>query len=397
MARRKKDGVRTTGIYAKKGNLYIVTSQIIMKDGNRISKKKWIPTKLADTPENVKKAAEMRSNMREAKDFTLNRDMSLSDYIDYYLSTKKDLIADTTYASYFYQAQRIKKYFGKTKIKNITQDLFIQFFDDMFRINHLGVRTAKDTKAFLFGALKLAQNKGLLSVNPIDGIKLKKKLAAEYTIPKNADDEFFSFREANIFLEQAKNNELYSLFYVTIFFGLRKEEVLGLKWSAIDLLHKKLRINHTVTKGTKVNRLNTTKTEYSIRSYPLTDEQIIMFRTLLERESEYKKIFGDCYHDNDYVFKHEDGSLYYPDYPSKGFRKLLKKIPELPQDVLFRNLRNSCVSILVHEGLDVKSIQKWVGHADIDTTLRIYAKVKEKEMKEEVSRSMSERIHLLNN
>lgn len=48
-------------------------------------------------------------------------------------------------------------------------------------------------------------------------------------------------------------------------------------------------------------------------------------------------------------------------------------------------------------GLDVKSIQKWVGHADIDTTLRIYAKVKEKEMKEEVSRSMSERIHLINN
>ena len=87
------------------------------------------------------------------------------------------------------------------------------------------------------------------------------------------------------------------------------------------------------------------------------------------------------YQENDYIFKHADGSLYYPDYPSKAFRKIIKKLPEWPQGITFHGLRSSCVSILVHQGMDVKSIQKWVGHRDLDTTLRIYAKVKEKEAK----------------
>ena len=52
------------------------------------------------------------------------------------------------------------------------------------------------------------------------------------------------------------------------------------------------------------------------------------------------------------------------------------------------------MSILVHEGKDVKSIQKWVGHADLDTTLRIYAKVKDKESKKEISEAMNGIISL---
>ena len=56
--------------------------------------------------------------------------------------------------------------------------------------------------------------------------------------------------------------------------------------------------------------------------------------------------------------------------------------------------RSSCVSILVHRGMDVKSIQKWVGHADIDTTLKIYAKVKDKEAKKEISDAMTGIISL---
>ncbi len=83
-----------------------------------------------------------------------------------------------------------------------------------------------------------------------------------------------------------------------------------------------------------------------------------------------------------------------PDYPSKIFSKLIKKMPELPQDITFHGLRSSCVSILVHQGKDVKSIQKRVGHAHYDTTLRIYAKVKDKESKREISDTMQGIIQL---
>lgn len=206
------------------------------------------------------------------------------------------------------------------------------------------------------------------------------------------DDSFFSFEEAQTFLEAAASHELYELFYCTLFFGLRREEVLGLKWSSVDLVNKTLKINHTVTKGKGVNRLNTAKTDASYRQYPLIDSQVEMFEALKKKENAYKKLFGDCYNPSDYVFKHEDGKLYYPDYPTKAFAKIIKKTPELPQSVTFHGLRSSCVSILVHEGYDIKSIQKWVGHADINTTLKIYAKVKEKSAKLEISEGMNSLI-----
>ena len=121
-----------------------------------------------------------------------------------------------------------------------------------------------------------------------------------------------------------------------------------------------------------------------------------MFQRLKEKETSNRKLFGNCYLVSDYVFKHAEGKLYYPDYPSKAFSKFIKRNPNLPQGITFHGLRSSCVSILVHQGMDVKSIQKWVGHADIDTTLRIYAKVKDKEAKCEISEAMNGIIQLKN-
>ena len=75
-------------------------------------------------------------------------------------------------------------------------------------------------------------------------------------------------------------------------------------------------------------------------------------------------------------------------FSSYYFKKIIKRHPELPQNITFHGLRKTCVSILIHKGYDIKSIQKWVGHADYDTTLKIYAKVKEKEAKNEILKGM---------
>ena len=235
---------------------------------------------------------------------------------------------------------------------------------------------------------------GLISHNPVKEVVINKNLADKYARIKNVDDDFFSFEEAQQFLDAAKDHELYELFYLTLFFGLRREESLGLKWSAIDFKNKTMRINHTVTIGTTVTRKNTTKTASSTRTYPLSDEQILMFLKLKKTEIENRILCGNGYYDSDYIFKHVDGTLYYPDYPTKAFGKIIKEQPELPQHITFHGLRSSCLSILVHQGKDVKSIQKWVGHADINTTLRIYAKVKDKDAKREISDTMTDIIQI---
>ncbi|MCR4945453.1 MAG: site-specific integrase [Lachnospiraceae bacterium] len=390
MARPKKNGRRATGIQGKSGYLYIITQKNIIKDGIKTREKVWIATGLKDTPENIKTALEMKNRLLSNKRETsiTDRNVTLNDYTDMFLSKKKREVSETTYSSYFYRAQKIKAFFGAVKVRDVNRIMVESFLDDLFESHGVQPRTAKDIKVFLGSVMDQAVKDGLIPYNPVKEVMINKSLADKYAKEKNSDEEFFSYEEAQLFLSRIRDHDLYELFYLTLFFGLRREEILGLRWSAIDFRNKTMIINHTVTKGLTVNRANTTKTASSAREYPLTDEQIEMFRLLKSKEDANRKLFGSCFEDNEYVFKHADGKPYYPDHPTKLFSKMIKKIPELPQNITFHGLRSSCVSILVHQGMDVKSIQKWVGHKDIDTTLRIYAKVKDKEAKKEISDKM---------
>ena len=395
MARPKKNGKRATGIQGKNGYLYIVISRPVIKDGAKKSEKKWYATGLTDTPENVKKAAVIRSKLLDRKTVSaIDRNVTLSEYTDRVLEKKKREVSDTTYAAYYYRSQKIKQGFGGVKLRDINTPMVEHFLDDLFETHNAQPRTVKDIKVLLGHIMEQAIKDGIVAYNPVKEVVINKNLAEKHARDRKTDEEFFSFEEAQFFLSRAKDHELYELFYLTLFFGLRREEVLGLRWSAIDFKAKTMRINHTVTKGTAVKRTNTTKTTSSSREYPLTDEQLEMFRQIKRKENANRKLCGNGYFDSDYIFKHIDGTLYYPDYPTKAFGKLIRKNTDLPQSITFHGLRSSCVSILVHQGMDVKSIQKWVGHADIDTTLRIYAKVKDKEAKREISDTMNNILSL---
>ena len=108
MARRKKDGRRATGIQSKRGILQIVTSKPVMKDGVRKVEKKWISTGLPDTPENVRKASEIRARLLNTRTMSIvDRNILLSDYIDLVLEKKKREVSDTTYSAYFYKGKKI--------------------------------------------------------------------------------------------------------------------------------------------------------------------------------------------------------------------------------------------------------------------------------------------------
>lgn len=395
MARPKKDGRRATGIQGKSGYLYILFSNPVVKDGVRSREKRWISTGLTDTPDNIKKATEMRSKLLNKRDVpSSDRNVTFSEYTDYVLKRKKREVSETTYSSYFYRANRIKEYFGDVRVRDVNEFMVESFLDNLFEKHHVQHRTVKDTKVFLGCIMEQAVKEGVIPYNPVKEVVINKNLAAQNAREKNSDEQFFSYEEAQLFLGMVKDHELYELFYLTLFFGLRREEILGLRWSAIDFKNKTMTINHTVTRGLTVNRVNTTKTAASAREYPLTDEQIEMFSHLKDKEGAHRALFGNCYIENEYIFKHANGKLFYPDYPTKTFKSLIIKMPALPQGITLHGLRSSCVSILVHQGMDVKSIQKWVGHADYETTLKIYAKVKDKEAKREISDKMTSVITL---
>lgn len=98
MARVKKDDRRATGIQGKKGYLYIIITRTVLKDGAKTNEKQWISTGLKDTQANVKKAAVMREKMLDKKtEVTIDRNISVSDYVDIFLERKIRETANTTY------------------------------------------------------------------------------------------------------------------------------------------------------------------------------------------------------------------------------------------------------------------------------------------------------------
>lgn len=389
MSRPRKEGRKAKGVYNIGGTLYTVISRKIIKNGNKKYINDWKTTHLIDTDENVRKAIEIR-NARLADKNTTNADKNIlfEPFLQLYLHEKERLLANTTYAAYLYNSKHILQYFQNIKVKDITADYINDFLDYLFIEKNLSTRTAKDVKTFFYNIMEYAIKKRIITENPVRSATFNKNLANEHLSKKNEDEEFFSYEEAMIFLHYARNHKLYPLFHTTIFFGLRRSEVIGLKWDSINFQNGTLKIQHTVTRGTKVTKVDGTKTKESMQEYPLDASQIKMFKQLYEQEQQYRDLFGQDYINNNYIFKNENGAEYYPDYPSKAFKKIIKEHKNLPQEITFHGLRKSCASILIHRGYDIKRIQKWMRHADPETTLRIYAKAKDKESKKEIATDM---------
>ena len=171
-------------------------------------------------------------------------------------------------------------------------------------------------------------------------------------------------------LNAIQGDPLEALVKIDVIYGLRRSEILGLKWDSIDFELNRVTIKHTVSKVTTVVAKDKTKNSSSRRSFPLPDEARGIFLRLKTEEEENRKLMGKAYIENDYVFKWPDGRPFSPDYVSKHFSKLLEKYG-LPH-IRFHELRHSCASRLLNQGYTLKDVQEYMGHSDIKMTADIY-------------------------
>lgn len=168
------------------------------------------------------------------------------------------------------------------------------------------------------------------------------------------------------------------------YYGLRRGEIVGLKWSNIDFEYGTITIKHTVSYVTLDGRStlvakDRAKTKKSIRTLPLVPPVREMLIKMKDMEEANKRFFGENYYyrDDDYVYKNEMGKLISPDYVTQNFAIQIKKIKSLKK-IRFHDLRHSCAALLRHEGVPMEDIQKWLGHSQITTTESIYAHFEDK-------------------
>ena len=189
---------------------------------------------------------------------------------------------------------------------------------------------------------------------------------------------FFTPDEAIECLKAAEGTRLELAVFFGLLYGLRREEIVGLKWQNFDFQSNTFSIMHTVTafwhKGKSVqNAKDKAKNQSSMRTLPI----IPLFRDKLMalklKQKEDMRVFGNSYNKryHGYVYIDEIGELVKPDYISTAFPKLLKK-NDLRR-IRFHDTRHSCASLMLWHGVSMKEIQQYLVHSDYGTTANIYA------------------------
>ena len=189
---------------------------------------------------------------------------------------------------------------------------------------------------------------------------------------------FYSKEELAQLFEVTKDDSMSIVIHLAAYYGLRRSEVLGIRWSAIDFDKGTLSINHKVSEGIEdgKHRIYTEdklKTKSSFRTLPLIPA---IWELLLEhkkKREEYRKLFKRSYCTDylDYVCVDEMGKLFHPNYVTGHFRLLLERYGL--RKIRFHDLRHSCASLLLSQGIAMKQIQDWLGHSTFATTADIYS------------------------
>ncbi len=295
-----------------------------------------------------------------------------TDFLLEWLEMMKHSVEITTYAAYADCIKnRIIPYFEKKKIilKDVTPKHIQDYYQHELNEKGLSASTVIHRHANIRKALQHALKLGLIDYNPADRIERPKKgKFVGSTYDASELDSLFAV---------VKNKWIELAVILGSFYGLRRSEIVGLKWNAIDFEKKTLAIKHTVTEVTMDGKVVTiakdsTKTKSSYRTLPL----VAPFEELLHRhkaEQELnQKVCGKTYYKDylDYIYVNEIGERIKPNYITQHFALVLKN--NGMRKIRFHDLRHSCASLLYVNGVSLKEIQEWLGHSDISTTSNIY-------------------------
>ena len=365
----------TGSIYERKGIYYAIVSYYV--DGRR--KQKSVSTGLP-VKGNKRRALEFLENLKrtyETKESMENMDGSrllMTDYMDEWLKIVKPLVERATYKSYDNMVSaRIRPHFEKLNLllTEVEPKHIKMLYDEILEQGYT-TNTVIHYHAVLHQALAYAVKNDYILSNPADRVKRPKK--------NKHISSFYTKEEILTLLDIAKDDPIHIPIVLSAYYGFRRSETLGMRWSAIDFENKTITVNHKVTELTENGKTivyaeDKLKTKSSYRTLPLipvVEEKLLEHKAKLERN---QKLFGNSYCKEymDYVCVDEMGKLFRPNFVSDHFGWLLKKYGL--KKLTFKELRHSCASMLVAEGIPMKSIQEWLGHSNFSTTADIYSHI----------------------
>jgi len=311
-----------------------------------------------------------------------NTRIKVGQWLDDWLTKyKKGRIRPTTYDSYEMVVRvHIKPYIGNVFLKDLKPENLQAMYND--KLSHgrtddkggLSTRTVRYMHMIMHEALKQALKNNLVSRN----------IAEATTPPKLVKREMrvLSKEEQNKFLDVLEGERLGPAFLIDIGTGLRRGELLTLRWSDIDFGERVIRVSHSLSRVRTFEEDSNTKsqlvfqqpkTKSGRRSIPMLDNVYEALKEHKVAQEEEKKFLGSAYQDNGLVFCTELGKPIEPRNFNRKFYELLDKAGI--EDANLHCLRHTFATRGLELGMNPKVMQELMGHSSIMLFMDTYAHV----------------------
>ncbi len=291
-----------------------------------------------------------------------------------WLEMTKNSIELSTYGGYEYNVKRcIIPYFEPKQFTLRDLEKNPKVIQDYYQYEILERKLSTNTvihrHANIRKCLQYAYQIGLINSNPADRIERPRKNSFSGNIYNEAE---------LLYLFKLFHGDPLEFAVITAsFYGLRRSEVVGLKWNSIDFDANTITIRHIVTQATVNGKFITiakdrAKNKSSLRTLPLVAPFKELPLRIKEEQAEQRRICGKSYCTEylEYIYLDPVGKLIRPDYVTQHFALMLEK--KNCRKIRFHDLRHSCASLLFSHGVSLKEIQEWLGHSNISTTANIY-------------------------
>ena len=294
-------------------------------------------------------------------------DMPFGDWIDFWYQTycrhTLRITTRTDYENRIYN--HIIPEIGKIPLNRLSQSDLQQFYakekTDGRKLHAktygkgLSDRTIRGIHANCRTALQRAVQERLIRTNPAVGCKLPPKKAREMQV--------LTQNEIIRFLHQAKEEGCYELFLLELGTGMRRGEILALKWRDLNLKTGELHISRQVLKVNGKVLISTPKTKSSNRMILLPPEMTELLAELKTRT------------DSEWIFP-SPLDLTQPRHPSAVYHRFQKILERANcKRVRFHDLRHTFATMALENGMDIKTLSAMIGHVSAETTLNIYSHI----------------------
>lgn len=311
--------------------------------------------------------------------------LTVGEYMEKWLQTHAEQnLRPSTYRSYRMQvSNHIIPILGAIPLEKLTPMHLQEFYRLMLKSGRkdgtggLSARTITYLHRIMHEALKHAAQWQLVLRNVAD--------AAVPPRYKKWEMAILSREEALALLDQIREHRDYHLIFTAIYTGMRKGELLGLKWADVDLGLKVIRVNQQLQHFTGQGYIFTPpKTDKSRRQIPMGAALVEVFKEHKREQAQNKLMLGQDYHDMDLVFCLSNGNPQDTSNLNRRFNRIMQQFGR--PEIRFHDLRHTCATLFMAAGVDAKKVQEILGHESIRTTLDVYGHVLPSMQREAVDR-----------